>query len=201
MDKNPRAAQASSRPHQDTHAAARAPTPFAPAFSHADTPMAYTVGFGARNYPVVNLLWALLIVSLLVILIVTGLLVGGLIWRRDVPLSYDPRLVPLERPERGLGWIYIGTAISAAVLVGATIWTCSTLAAVSGPPRDAKVKINVIGHQWWWEVRYDSDEPSRVFTTANEIHIPTGKPVRIELSSVDVIHSFWVPELRGKTDS
>jgi cytochrome c oxidase subunit II len=219
MDKNPRAAKASSRPHQDTHAAARAPTldraarstsvvativcallPFAPAFSHADTPMAYTVGFGARNYPVVNLLWALLIVSLLVILIVTGLLVGGLIRRRDVPLSNDPRLVPLERPERGLGWIYIGTAISAAVLVGATIWTCSTLAAVSGPPRDAKVKIHVIGHQWWWEVRYDSDEPSRVFTTANEIHIPTGEPVRIELSSVDVIHSFWVPELSGKTD-
>jgi len=179
MDKNPRAAKASSRPHQDTHAAARAPTldraarstsvvativcallPFAPAFAHADTPMAYTVGFGARNYPVVNLLWALLIVSLLVILIVTGLLVGGLIRRRDVPLSNDPRLVPLERPERGLGWIYIGTAISAAVLVGATIWTCSTLAAVSGPPRDAKVKIHVIGHQWWWEVRYDRSRPA-----------------------------------------
>src|SRR5690242_19122779 len=121
MDKNPRAAKANSRPYQGAHLAARAPRPgrsasvgstivcallpFAPAFARADTPMAYTVGFGARNSPVVNLLWALLIVSLLVILIVTGLLVGGLIRRRDVPPSNDPRLVPLERPERGLGWI------------------------------------------------------------------------------------------------
>src|ERR1051325_10791943 len=148
MDKNPRAATANSRPNRDTHAATRARTLdraarstrvvativcalllFAPAFAHADTPMAYTVGFGTRNHPVVNLLWALLIVSLLVILIVTGLLVGGLIRRRDVPLSNDPRLVPLERPERGLGWIYIGTAISAAVLVGATILNFSPFAA------------------------------------------------------------------------
>jgi cytochrome c oxidase subunit 2 len=49
-------------------------------------------------------------------------------------------------------------------------------------------------------VRYDSNEPSRVFTTANEIHIPTGQPVRLDLASTDVIHSFWVPELSGKTD-
>src|SRR5947209_1112317 len=105
MDKTRRAAKANSRPDQDgdpatralnlDRAARRASIVFgivwsllflAPALGHADTPMAYTVGFGARNYPVVNLLWALLIVSLLVILIVAGLLVGGLIRRRDVPL-------------------------------------------------------------------------------------------------------------------
>lgn len=168
--------------------------------AYADTPMAYTVGFGTKNYAVVSLLWALLIVSLLVIAIVSGLVLAGLIRHRDAPASNDPHQVPIARPERGLGWIYVGSGISAAVLVGAAIWTFSTLAAVSGPPRDSKLKIHVIGHQWWWEVRYDSDDPSRIFTTANEIHIPTGEPVRFDLSSVDVIHSFWVPELSGKTD-
>lgn len=171
-----------------------------PALGRADTPMAYTVGFGTRNYPVVTLLWALLIVSLAVIAIVAALLIAGLVRSNGVPHSNDPRQVPIERPQGGLGWIYVGTAISAVVLIAAAIWTFSTLAAVSGPPANASLTIHVIGHQWWWEVRYDSSDASRVFTTANEIHIPTGRPVRFELSSVDVIHSFWVPELTGKTD-
>lgn len=56
--------------------------------------------------------------------------------------------------------------------------------------------IQVIGQQWWWEVRY----PNAGFETANEIHIPVGQPVAIELHSDNVIHSFWVPELHGKLD-
>jgi cytochrome c oxidase subunit 2 len=168
--------------------------------AYADTPMAFTVGFGSKNYPVVNLLWALLITSLLVIAIVTALLLAGLRRHRHDPPSNDPLRIPPERPEQGLGWIYIGSAISAAVLIGAAIWTFSTLAAVSGPPGHPAVEILVTGHQWWWEVRYVDKDPSHQFTTANEIHIPTGKPIRIDLSSVDVIHSFWVPQLTGKTD-
>ena len=168
--------------------------------AHADTPMAYTVGFGTKNYPVVNLLWALLITSLLVIAIVAGLVVAGMARRRDTPAPHLPHEAPLSRPERGLGWIYVGSAISTAVLVGAVIWTFSTLAAVSGPPGKPAVEIEVIGHQWWWEVHYIDKDPSHEFTTANEIHIPTGKPVRIDLSTTDVIHSFWVPKLSGKTD-
>ncbi len=49
-------------------------------------------------------------------------------------------------------------------------------------------------------IRYKSDDPSREFTTANEIHVPVGEPVRFELRSADVIHTFWVPALSGKTD-
>ena len=60
--------------------------------------------------------------------------------------------------------------------------------------------VKVTGHQWWWEVRYDDPTPSNIVTTANEIHIPVGRPVRFELASTDVIHSFWVPNLHGKTD-
>jgi len=61
--------------------------------------------------------------------------------------------------------------------------------------------IRVVGHQWWWEVRYEDPEPHKAFTTANEIHVPVGEPVKIKLNSSDVIHSFWVPNLMGKQDN
>lgn len=61
---------------------------------------------------------------------------------------------------------------------------------------DEPVEIHVIGHQYWWEVRY----PGTEVVTANEIHIPAGTPVRLRLESADVIHSVWAPELAGKID-
>jgi cytochrome c oxidase subunit 2 len=66
--------------------------------------------------------------------------------------------------------------------------------------RAATAGIRLIGHQWWWEVRYDGATPSDMFTTANELHIPVGTPIRLSLESADVIHSFWVPSLAGKQD-
>ncbi|MGC1869759.1 MAG: cytochrome c oxidase subunit II [Acidobacteriaceae bacterium] len=63
-----------------------------------------------------------------------------------------------------------------------------------------KPDILVIGHQWWWEIRYLNDDPAKEFTTANELHLPAGRPVNIELKSADVIHSFWIPALDGKMD-
>ena len=60
--------------------------------------------------------------------------------------------------------------------------------------------ILVIGHQWWWEVHYLEGDQDQHFTTANEIHIPTNRPVDIELESADVMHSFWIPGLHGKVD-
>jgi cytochrome c oxidase subunit 2 len=60
--------------------------------------------------------------------------------------------------------------------------------------------ILVIGHQWWWEVHYLDGDLDQQFTTANEIHIPTNRPVDIELESADVMHSFWIPGLHGKVD-
>ena len=65
---------------------------------------------------------------------------------------------------------------------------------------DVHPEIQVIGHQWWWEVHYLGHPEDRQFTTANEIHIPVGRPVDIELTTRDVIHSFWVPTLHGKVD-
>lgn len=60
--------------------------------------------------------------------------------------------------------------------------------------------VEVVGNQWWWELNYEPDHPARRFTTANELRIPVGRPVRLELRSRDVIHSFWVPRLQGKRD-
>ena len=60
--------------------------------------------------------------------------------------------------------------------------------------------IEVTGYQWWWNVKYESPDPSQVFDTANEIHVPVGRPVKIDLKAADVIHSFWVPNLTGKQD-
>jgi cytochrome c oxidase subunit II len=171
-----------------------------PGAARAAAPMSYMVADGMRNGSILRLLWGLLIISILVVAIVTALLLAGLFRKRDMPATSDPRLVPIERPNRGLSWIYVGTAVSAVVLLGSLIWTFSTLAAVSGPPANAKLSVEVVGHQWWWEVRYFSADTQRTFTTANEIHLPTGQPVRFVLRSADVIHSFWVPHLSGKTE-
>lgn len=60
-------------------------------------------------------------------------------------------------------------------------------------PRD----LVVIGHQWWWEIQYPHDG----ITTANEIHIPIGRKLRVQVDSADVVHSFWVPQLARKIDA
>ena len=60
-------------------------------------------------------------------------------------------------------------------------------------PRANALEVTVIGHQWWWEYRYPGD-----VVAANELHIPTGRQVRLNLQSADVIHTFWVPQLAGK---
>ena len=62
------------------------------------------------------------------------------------------------------------------------------------------MRIEVIGEQWWWRVRYLDGAGRPEFETANEIRIPGGQPVLLELKSADVIHSFWVPALAGKLD-
>jgi cytochrome c oxidase subunit II len=62
------------------------------------------------------------------------------------------------------------------------------------------LRIQVTGNQWWWDVQYDNPTPSLRVTTANEIHLPVGRPVAIGLLSNDVIHSFWIPSLQGKID-
>lgn len=108
---------------------------------------------------------------------------------------------PHDAPENRR-WITIGGFFIPVVVLGlifaATIQTTSRFPLHDG--EHYRPDIRIIGRQWWWELDYISDAPQQTVVTANEIHIPTGWDVEIELESRDVIHSFWVPALHGKVD-
>ncbi|HEX2090693.1 MAG TPA: cytochrome c oxidase subunit II [Actinomycetota bacterium] len=141
--------------------------------------------------------WFMFWVSLVVVLFVGALLLLGMFRRRRSERGADdPHGVTSPRHwERRLllfGGV-VGPLIVLAVLWVVTLRDVNFLAA---PLRSNMLTVDVIGRLWWWEVRY----PEQGIVTANEIHIPVGQPVRIRLTSNGVIHSFWVPELAGKTD-
>jgi cytochrome c oxidase subunit II len=157
--------------------------------------MSYLRTFGFVGDRLATLGWILLIIASAVVLVVTVLVVAG-VWRRSVPVP-----APVERGGTGLRWVVIGgIVVPAVVLVAALVATVLTQAAVAAPASPPALVVRVIGHQWWWEVRYLNHSPDSVVTTANEIHIPVGRPVRFEIVAGDVIHSFWIPKLGGKTD-
>jgi len=87
-------------------------------------------------------------------------------------------------------------AILIALLVS-SVWTGRRVASLHA---SSAVTIAITGHQWWWEIEYEDAVPNRRVVTANELHIPTNRPVVLKVTSRDVIHSFWVPNLQGKRD-
>ncbi len=93
-----------------------------------------------------------------------------------------------------------GVALPAVVLAPLFVFSLYTFAKLTPPEGDEAVDLVITGKQWWWDVEYTGDKPQDRLRTANEIHIPVGRPVRIQLRSSDVIHSFWVPALQGKMD-
>jgi cytochrome c oxidase subunit 2 len=124
------------------------------------------------------------------------------LWRPPkVAAPAAPDLSSLTQPEkrlhRRIGWAVGISTIGLIVLLVGDVFTSRALGRL--PLKDA-VNIELVGHQWWWEARYQFDDPSRTFTTANELHIPVGRPVVITLRSNDVIHTLWVPNLHGKRD-
>jgi len=134
--------------------------------------------------------WVLLIGSTIVVAVVTLLVLATLLRRRG----------SLDEVERGGGGttfaLVSGAVIPAVVLVALFVYVLSSLDATAQPNGRSDLNVEVIGKQWWWEVRYlDQD-----IVTANEIHIPVGVPVRVVARTADVIHSFWVPRLNRKID-
>jgi cytochrome c oxidase subunit 2 len=89
----------------------------------------------------------------------------------------------------------IWTLIPALILAAIAVPTVKGIFETSGTPPDA-MKIEVIGHQWWWEFRY----PDAGVTTANEMYMPQGRTVEVINNSADVVHSFWPPRFAGKRD-
>jgi cytochrome c oxidase subunit 2 len=165
------------------------------------TPLGYLSGSGPFATPVVGLTWGLLMISIVVVIVTTALVIVG-VWRGRVSVRSRPlREVALQQSPGGLRWIWIGVGVSSAALAASLVWTVAVLAAVNQPASPTPLTIRVTGEQWWWRAVYDPGAPARSFETANEVHIPVGQPVRIELLGGDVIHSFWVPQLAGKTDT
>jgi cytochrome c oxidase subunit 2 len=146
-------------------------------------------------------MWGLIGLSLLVITIITISVVWGVIARRSAISPGALEGAPLTSGGAGMMWIYVGMPLTVVALVGSLFWTMAALASVDRPAAVPRLTIDVTGRQWWWEVHYPGPGPEQGFETANEIHIPVGEPVLIRLHGGDVIHSFWVPALSGKTDT
>jgi cytochrome c oxidase subunit 2 len=92
-------------------------------------------------------------------------------------------------------------ALTVAVLLGFMITSFRETEVVAAAASSKnELRIEVYGRQWWWEVRYPGERPVETVVTANEIHVPVGVPVSVFLTSLDVVHSFWVPRLHGKID-
>lgn len=94
-------------------------------------------------------------------------------------------------------WWLLGAGVVQPVVLVTIVFALTLVAmrAIPDETPDALV-VEVTGHQWWYDIRY----PDLGVVTANEIHIPAGEPIQLVLRSADVIHSFWVPALAGKTD-
>jgi cytochrome c oxidase subunit II len=148
---------------------------------------------------ILDLFWLFTGVCALVYLAVMAALLWAVLRRRPHGGPAEP--YPDAGTERRLGRVIGGavavTVVILGILVVASFATDRSLARM-GEPED--LQIQVTAHQWWWEVRYEHGLPSRTLTTANEIHIPVGRKVRVRLTSPDVIHSLWVPKLHGKSD-
>ncbi len=166
--------------------------------ARAQAPMNFLEGHGARTEPVTPLTWGVTLISIVVIIVICTMLLAALLRQRLSESSVRTLVSP--RP-KDLGLVYWGVGVTAATLFAVTVWTMLSLSALSRTPENVSpVTLEVIGHQWWWELRYHDGDPAQDFATANEIHIPVGQAVRVFLRSADVIHSFWIPQLAGKTD-
>ena len=89
------------------------------------------------------------------------------------------------------------TLAPALILVAIAVPTIRTVFKVAGDAPAGAIRVEVIGHQWWWEYRY----PDLGVITANELHVPVGRPIAVSITSADVIHSWWAPRLGGKRDA
>ena len=141
---------------------------------------------------IAGLWWLMFWLGAAVYVFVVALLLVVLRWRTR---AEGP--IPARRREgRFLVW-GAGIGMTATIVVGLVLVSYSVGARIYDRRGSGGVRVEVVGHKFWWEVRY-LDRPGAV--TANEIHIPVGDPVDLVLTSRDVIHSFWVPELAGKLD-
>lgn len=128
--------------------------------------------------------------------LITFVLFGVALWHglRRGALREDEGALSDPREER---WLVAVACVIGLILLGLLAVNMRTSGRVMRPPSEPTVEVEVIARQFWWEFRY----PRHGVVTANELFLPVGESVRLVLSSGDVIHSFWVPELHGKRDA
>lgn len=137
--------------------------------------------------------WFLFWTGTAIFLLVTGIL--GLILLRQRRTA--PDLTPEPPDTRGVRWVWLGGIVLPVVVLLITFgFTVRTLRALAGAPSPPTETITLVGHRWWWDVQYSQ----RGFSTANQLYVPAGQTVQISLTSNDVIHSFWAPQLHFKRD-
>jgi cytochrome c oxidase subunit 2 len=138
-----------------------------------------------------GLFWFVFWIAVVVFVLVQGILVWALYRFRHRPGRADP--VQVHGNKRlEIAW----TVAPALLLLVVAVLTVPKIFTLAAKPSGNVLNIEVTGHQWWWEVNYTGMN----VVTANEIHIPAGRPVYVTLKSMDVIHSFWVPRLAGTQD-
>jgi cytochrome c oxidase subunit 2 len=147
-----------------------------------------------QAHNIMLLWWWMLAAAAIVFLGAVAMLVVAWI-RRDTPGL--PWFGEREQVSEGMVLLF-GIGIPAVTLVAlfgvANVYLIKQTSPPS--PKSTAMTIDVIGHQWWWEVRYRGTDA----VTANEIHIPTDTRVNVVATTADVIHSFWVPALNRKID-
>lgn len=185
-------------------ASARAMAMLLPLFLGACAVQHYQSDFGAaaiEDRQFLSLFTIFLVVCAIMYLFVIAFLFGGILRRSRagdtdvVETCRHHRSNPLMRATLVAWAALIGIGLSA--LAVASFFTDRSMANAAA---SKALSIKLTANQWWWDVQYDPDDPSKIIRTANELHLPVGVPARITLASNDVIHSFWVPSLAGKQD-
>lgn len=138
-----------------------------------------------------DLFLAVLVICAVILAIVAGLVAYSLVRCRARPGSGEPRQV-FGSHRLEILW----TVVPCLVLVWIFTLTVRAMR-LSDPAGSEPPDLIVVGHQWWWEAQY----PKLAVTTANELHIPVGQRLSVQLESADVIHDFWVPQLARKMDA
>ena len=129
------------------------------------------------------------------VLVVAALFIAALRRRRAAEDPVDP-----ARDRRLHLAVVLASGATVAVLAIFTLLNYATGRELTAQPPTEALQIRVTGRQWWWSVEYRDSIAMNWVTTANEIHVPVGRPVVVELRSQDVNHSFWIPNLGVKRD-
>ena len=151
---------------------------------------------GPQAERIADMTWYLTATGSAVFLVVVGFLLYAA-WRGH---RREENAAGPETERRLTLWVAGATGAAVVILLATLVFNLYTGRALATFADPDALTIRVTGHQWWWQVDYQDPTYSRRLTTANEIHVPVGRKVRLEVRSGDVIHSFWAPNLHGKLD-